>query len=344
MRNVKIGEKKIGDNQPVFIIAEAGINHNGDIKIAKRMIDSAVETRVNAIKFQTFKTERFLSKNIVEPKHMKSRESLFETIRKLELSEEDHYELSGYCKQKGIIFMSTPMDDKSVDLLDDIGVPVFKVASCDLDNLPLLKYIARKGKPILLSTGMGTISEVGEAVEVIKSNENENIILLHCVSVYPPKVEDVNLKAMETLKNAFKFPVGYSDHTIGINVPLAAVAMGAKAIEKHFTLDKKMKGPDHAVSADPDELKSLISGIRDIEKAFGVGIKVPSEDEIEMKKSFRKSIVASTDIRKGETITDEKLSIKRPGTGISPKYFNFIVGKKAKRDINKDDLINKEDF
>ena len=341
---VRIGDRYIGEEEPCFIIAEAGVNHNGDVELAKRLIDIAKDAGADAVKFQTFKTERFLSRNIVVPKHVKSKDSLFETVRKLELSEEEHYELSEYCKQKGIIFMSTPMDNNSVDLLDDIGVPVFKVASCDLDNLPLLKYIAKKEKAVILSTGMGTISEVGEAVEVIKSNRNGDIILLHCVSTYPPRVDDVNLKAINTLRNAFKLPVGYSDHTIGVNIPLAAVALGAKVIEKHFTLDKKMGGPDHAVSADPDELKNLISGIREIKKSFGTSVKVPSKDEIEMKKSFRKSIVANTDIRKGETITPEMLSIKRPGTGLSPKYFDFIVGKKAKRDMKYDDLINMEAF
>lgn len=341
---VRIGDRYISEEEPCFIIAEAGVNHNGDVELAKRLIDIAKDAGADAVKFQTFKTERFLSRNIVVPKHVKSKDSLFETVRKLELSEEEHYELSEYCKQKGIIFMSTPMDNNSVDLLDDIGVPVFKVASCDLDNLPLLKYIAKKEKAVILSTGMGTISEVGEAVEVIKSNRNGDIILLHCVSTYPPRVDDVNLKAINTLRNAFKLPVGYSDHTIGVNIPLAAVALGAKVIEKHFTLDKKMGGPDHAVSADPDELKNLISGIREIKKSFGTSVKVPSKDEIEMKKSFRKSIVANTDIRKGETITPEMLSIKRPGTGLSPKYFDFIVGKKAKRDMKYDDLINMEAF
>jgi sialic acid synthase SpsE len=240
--------------------------------------------------------------------------------------------------------MSTPMDNNSVDLLADIGVPVFKVASCDLDNLPLLKYISKTEKPIILSTGMGSISEVGEAIEVIKSNGNSDIILLHCVSAYPPKVEDVNLRAMETLGNAFKLTVGYSDHTIGINISLAAVALGAKVIEKHFTLDKNMEGPDHAVSADPDDLERLVSGIREIEESFGTGVKVPSKDEIEMRRSFRKSIVAIADIKKGATIMPEMLSVKRPGTGISPKYFDFVAGRKAERDLSKDDLITMDDF
>ena len=341
---IEIGNKLIGEEEPCFIIAEAGVNHNGDTKLAMQLIDAAKDAGADAVKFQTFKTENLLSKNIVVPKHVESKESLFDTIRGLELSEEAHYMLSEYCKQKGIVFMSTPMDNNSVDLLEDIGVPVFKVASCDLDNLPLLKYISKTEKPIILSTGMGSISEVGEAIEVIKSNGNADIILLHCVSAYPPKVEDVNLRAMETLRNAFKLTVGYSDHTIGINIPLAAVALGAKVIEKHFTLDKNMEGPDHAVSADPDDLERLVSGIREIEESFGTGVKVPSKDEIEMRRSFRKSIVAIADIKKGATIMPEMLSVKRPGTGISPKYFDFVAGRKAERDLSKDDLITMDDF
>ena len=341
---IEIGNKLIGEEEPCFIIAEAGVNHNGDTELAMQLIDAAKDAGADAVKFQTFKTENLLSKNIMVPKHVESKESLFDTIRGLELSEEAHCMLSEYCKQKGIVFMSTPMDNNSVDLLEDIGVPVFKVASCDLDNLPLLKYISKTEKPIILSTGMGSISEVGEAIEVIKSNGNSDIILLHCVSAYPPKVEDVNLRAMETLGNAFKLTVGYSDHTIGINIPLAAVALGAKVIEKHFTLDRNMEGPDHAVSADPDDLERLVSGVREIEESFGTGVKVPSKDEIEMRRSFRKSIVAITDIKKGATIMPEMLSVKRPGTGISPKYFDFIAGRKAKRDLSKDDLITMGDF
>lgn len=341
---IEIGNKLIGEEESCFIIAEVGVNHNGDAKLAMQLIDAAKDAGADAVKFQTFKTENLLSKNIVVPKHVESKESFFDTIRGLELSEEAHYMLSEYCKQKGIVFMSTPMDNNSVDLLEDIGVPIFKVASCDLDNLPLLKYISKTEKPIILSTGMGSISEVGEAIDVIKSNGNADIILLHCVSAYPPKVEDVNLRAMETLRNAFKLKVGYSDHTIGINIPLAAVALGAKVIEKHFTLDKNMEGPDHAVSADPDDLKRLVSGIREIEKSFGTGVKVPSKDEIEMRRSFRKSIVAIADIKKGATIMPEMLSVKRPGTGISPKYFDFIAGRKAEKDLSKDDLITMNDF
>ncbi|MFH1642151.1 MAG: N-acetylneuraminate synthase [Nanoarchaeota archaeon] len=335
-KTIKIANKLVGKDQPCFIIAEAGINHNGQVDLAKKLVDEAKKAGADAVKFQTFATDQFLSKNIAEPKNV---ESILKIAKGLELSKEDHYELSKYCKQKGIIFISTPLDNGSVDLLDKIGVPMFKVASCDLDNLPLLAYIAKKGKPMIVSTGMAKLSEVEEAIDVIRSCGNEDIILLHCVSKYPSNAEQTNLNAMKTLETAFKLPVGYSDHTMGINISLAAVSLGAKVIEKHFTLDKKMEGYDHAISADPKELVNMINGIREVEKSFGTGIKAPSKDEIEMKKPMRRSIIANADIKKGEVIKPEMIIAKRPGTGISPKFFDFIVGRKATRDINKDEFI-----
>lgn len=342
--NIKIGNKSVGKAEPCIVISEIGINHNGKIEIAKKLIDEAKKIGADIVKFQTYRTELFLSKNILVPAHVKSTESFLDMLRNLELTEEEHYELSNYCTEREIIFISTPLDKKSVDLLVDIGVPAFKVASCDLDNLPLLKYIAGKQKPIILSTGMGTIAEVGEAIETISSINDEGIILLHCIAAYPPEADEINLRAIQTLKTTFQLPVGFSDHTIGINVPLIAVALGAKVIEKHFTLDKKMEGPDHAVSSDPEELKRLISGIREVEKILGSGIKMPSKSEIGMIKSFRRSIVANREINIGETITEDKLAIKRPGTGIPPKYIDFVIGKLAKRNIKYDDLIKMEDF
>jgi N-acetylneuraminate synthase/N,N'-diacetyllegionaminate synthase len=344
MDGMVIGNRKIGGNEPAFFIAEAGINHNGSVEVAKKLIDAAKDAGADAVKFQTYTAESLMSKNTVVPKHVKLKEPLMDMLKKLELNEEEHREIAEYCSQKGIAFLSTPLYNEAVDLLDGLGVDSFKVASCDLDNLPLLKLIAEKGKPIILSTGMGTLGEVGEAVDTIHSTGNKNIVLLHCVANYPPKSEDVNLRAMETLRNAFKVPVGYSDHTVGINIPLAAVALGAAVIEKHFTLDKGMEGPDHAVSADPSDLKNMISGAREIEKGLGTGIKIPADAEIEMKKSFRRSVVVNTAVKEGEVLTAEKLSLKRPGTGIPPKYLNLIVGKKAKRNLEHDELITREDF
>lgn len=343
MKKVKIANKQVGEEEPCFVIAEAGINHNGNLRIAKKLVDEAKDAGADAIKFQTYKTDKFLSKNIIVPKHVKA-DSVFDLLKSLELSENDYKKLADHSRKRGIIFMSTPLDFDSVNLLDSLRVPLFKVASCDLDALPLLKYIASKKKPIVLSTGMGTLTEVSEAIDAIKSKGNSNIVLLHCVSVYPPKVEEVNLRAMETMRNAFQLPVGYSDHTIGISVPLTAAALGANVIEKHFTLDKKMEGPDQALSADPDDLKNLVSGVREIEKSFGNGIKVPSKDEIQMKKAFRRSIVADVDIVEGETITKDKVIMKRPGTGISPKYMDLVVGRIAKRNIRADSLLSYRDF
>ena len=343
MKKVKIANKLIGEGEPCFVIAEAGINHNGDFKIAKKLVDEAKNTGADAVKFQTFRTDKWLSKNIIAPKHVKA-DSIFELLKGLELSEGEYRKLAEHCRKRGIIFMSTPFDYGSVDLLYGLGVPLFKIASCDLDALPLVKYIANKKKPIILSTGMGTLSEVGEAVEAIKSQGNNNIVLLHCVSVYPPKLEEVNLRAMQIMKDAFQVPVGYSDHTIGINVSLAAVALGANVIEKHFTLDKKMEGPDQILSADPEDLNNLISGIRDIEKSLGVARKMPSKAEQETKRAFRRSLVADIDIKKGQVITKGMVVMKRPGTGISPKYFDFVVGRTAKRNISADSLLNFRDF
>lgn len=340
---MKISDRKIGKGGACFIVAEIGINHDGDVDLAKKLVDKAKEAGADAVKFQTFKTDKFLSKNIKVPKHVGSTKSFFEMLRKLELSEEEHYEISKYCENKEIIFISTPLDYESVDLLDNVGVPAFKIASCDLDNLPFLKYVSKKGKPIILSTGMGTLGEVDEAIQMIYSTGNKDLVLLHCISAYPPKIEDINLKAMETLEKSFHLPVGFSDHSVGVTIPLAAVALGACVVEKHFTLDKNMEGPDHAISADPRELTELIRGIRIIEKALGDGIKIPTNDEVEMQRSFRKSLVAKVDISRGTMIREDMLEIKRPGTGLTPKYMDLILGRIAKRDIKKDSIVSFED-
>jgi len=338
-KTLKIKEKKIGEKEPIFIIAEIGINHNGEIEIAKEMIKKAKKAGADCVKFQTFKTEKFLSKNIEIPEHVESKETFFDDMKKLEFTEEELKELYNYCQENNIMFLSSVFDKESVDLLDEIGMPAFKVASCDLNNLPFLKYIAKKQKPIILSTGMGSIGEIEEAINVIKNEGNDDIILLHCVSMYPPKLEDINLNSMKTLKKAFKIPVGFSDHTIGTHIPLAAVALGAVTIEKHFTLDKEMEGPDHEVSMEPQELEDMINKIRDIQMSMGDGIKQPTPDEIKMRKAFRRSLVAKQDIEVGEKITKEKIEIKRPGTGIPPNNLELVIGREAKNELKKDDLI-----
>lgn len=329
-----------------FIIAEAGVNHNGDINIAKKLVDKAKEAGVDAIKFQTFRAENLVTKEAPKAEYQKETTgdgSQFEMLKKLALSLEDHIILKKYCEEKGIMFISTPFDYESVDLLEKTGVSLYKVSSGDLTNLPLLSYIANKNKPIILSTGMANLGEVEEAVETISKAGNDRIILLHCTSNYPTAYEDVNLRAMLTMKEAFKLPVGYSDHTIGIEIPIAAVALGAKVIEKHFTLDRNMKGPDHRASIEPDELKIMVRSIRNIELAMGDGIKRCNKSEENIRKVARKSIVAGRDISKDEVITINNISFKRPEFGLKPKYVDLVVGKKARRNIKVNEFITFND-
>ncbi len=328
-----------------FIIAEAGVNHNGDINIAKKLVDKAKEAGVDAIKFQTFKADNLVTKQAPKAEYQKQATgggNQFEMLKKLELSLEDHIALKKYCEEKGIMFISTPFDFESVDLLEKIDVPLYKVSSGDLTNLPLLNYIASKNKPIILSTGMANLGEVEEAVETIFQTGNDRLVLLHCTSNYPTAYKDVNLRAMLTMKEAFKLPVGYSDHTIGIEVPIAAVALGAKVIEKHFTLDRNMAGPDHRASIEPDELKMMVRSIRNIEKAMGDGIKRCNKSEEKSKFVSRKSIVAKHDIKKGQVITQDLIVYKRPASGLPPKFVKYILGKKARAEIRKDEVIDFE--
>lgn len=344
MKKIKIGHKYIGDDESVFIIAEAGVNHNGDIELAKKLVDVAVESGADAIKFQTFKAENVVTKNApkadYQVKNTNSNESQYDMIKKLELSEDEFKELYRYARKKGIVFLSTPFDFDSADFLEELGIPAFKVSSTDLTNLPFLEYIAEKGRPVILSTGMGTLGEIEEAINTIKNAGNEDIILLHCITSYPAKFESLNLKAIQTLKEAFKLPVGFSDHSLGIYAPIAAVALGAVVIEKHFTLDKNLPGPDHKASLDPEELKEMIKWIRLIEKALGDGIKRPILEEEEIKTVARRSIVAKVNIPKGTIITEGMITFKRPGTGLPPKYYKEIIGKRAKRNIKADELIS----
>ena len=346
MRKIKIAGRPVGEGEPCFIIAEAGVNHNGDINLAKKLIDIAKEAGADAVKFQTFRAEEMVTKNAKKAEYQKettgTKESQFEMIKRLELTESDFKELYNYTLEKGEIFLSSPFDKVSVELLDRLGVPAFKIPSGEITNSPLLKHIARKKKPIILSTGRSTLGEIEEALEVMRQEGMEEIILLHCVSCYPAKIEDMNLRAMETSKHAFKLPVGLSDHTMGITIPIAAVALGACILEKHFTLDKNLPGPDHRASLEPQELKQMVQAIRDVEKARGDGIKKPTQEEKENKKAARRSIVAKVDIPKGTIIAEEMLDIKRPGTGIEPRYLNLVVDAKAVRGIKQNGAINWE--
>lgn len=340
---VKIANRLIGEGEPCFIVAEAGVNHNGDINLAKKLIDVAKEAGADAVKFQTFKAEEVVSKYAQKAEYQKettdAMESQFEMIKKLELSQSDFAELFDRAQKKGIIFLSSPFDKRSVDLLDELGIPAFKVASGEITNFPLLKHIARKGKPIILSTGMSTLGEIEEALKDIREGGAEEILLLHCVSSYPAKAEDMNLRAVVSLRDNFRLPVGLSDHTIGITVAIAAVALGAVALEKHFTLDKNLPGPDHKASLMPEELNQMIMVVRQVEKAMGNGIKSPTEEEEKIKRVVRRSIVARVEISKGTLITEEMLDIKRPGTGVEPKYMNKVIGAVARCRIEQDEPL-----
>jgi len=336
------------DTSKVFIIAEAGVNHNGDIRLAYKLVDAAKEAGADAVKFQTFKAENVVSKIAEKAEYQEkttnSEESQYEMIKKLELSFEDFVKIKDYCDKKGIIFLSTPFDYESVDFLESL-VPLYKIPSGEIANLPFLEYIAKKGKPTILSTGMSTLGEVEEAVKtIINVNSSLPLVLLHCVSSYPAKYEDVNLKAILTLKEAFKLPVGYSDHTLGIEIAIAAVSLGAKVIEKHFTLDRGLPGPDHKASLEPDELRAMVKAIRNVEKALGNGIKKPTQNEHEVMKVARRSLVAARDIRAGEIIKKSDILIKRPGTGIPPKFKEIFIGMRPTRDIKKDNPFSWEDF
>ncbi len=329
----------------VKIIAEAGVNHNGEIVLAKKMIDVAADAGADFVKFQTFKAEKLVSKNAAKADYQKKttgeKESQLEMIKKLELDVASHKELMEYARLKGITFLSTPFDLESIDLLYELGVPLFKIGSGEITNYPYLKKMASKKLPVILSTGMSNLCDVENALRVLTENglEKKQITLLHANTEYPTPMEDVNLRAMLTLKEAFKVNVGYSDHSLGIEVPVAAVAVGAAIIEKHFTLDKNMSGPDHKASLEPGELKAMVKAIRNIEKALGNGIKQPSNSEKKNMPVARKSIVASRDIEIGELFTEENITTKRPGTGISPMRWNEIIGRKAIKDFKPDDLI-----
>ncbi|MBF7042284.1 N-acetylneuraminate synthase [Campylobacter volucris] len=332
--------------QKTIIIAEAGVNHNGDINIAKKLIEVASEAGADYVKFQSFVARDCVSKIAKKASYQlentDENQSQLDMIKKLELDEKAHEELIKHCNKCGIKFLSTPFDLKSIELLARLNVELFKIPSGELTNYPYLKKIASYDKNIILSTGMATLLEIQNALNVLTSNgtQREKITILHCNSEYPTPFEDVNLKAIQTLKETFNLPVGYSDHTLGISVPIAAVAVGACVIEKHFTLDKTMQGPDHKASLDINELKAMVKSIRDIEKALGDGVKKPSKSEMKNIDIVRKSLVAKKAIKKGECFSEENLTTKRPGNGICAMNYEKYIGKIAQKNYQEDELIN----
>jgi N-acetylneuraminate synthase len=343
---IDLAGRNVGHQYPCFVIAEAGINHNGSLDMALKLVDAAAHVGADAIKFQTFRTDLVVSSwapkatyqlDVVSPA-----ETQMEMLKKLELSHGDFQKIKDHCDQRGVIFLSTPFDEESADFLDALGVTAFKIPSGEIVNPSFLEHVARKGKPLLVSTGMSSLGEVEEAVKLMRQVGNESFVLLHCVSCYPAEVSSVNLRAMETMRKAFQAPVGYSDHTLGITVPVAAVARGACVIEKHFTLDRSLPGPDHRASAEEDELRSLVAAIRAVELSLGHGRKEPAPCEADTARVARRSLIAAHAIPRGTALTKDLIAIKRPGTGIPPRLLGVVLGRRAGVDIEAGALISWE--
>src|SRR3989344_1289410 len=342
---ISVGNRLIWKNQPCFVIAEAGGNHNGDKILAKRLIDAAKNAGADAVKFQTWRTEDILTKASKKVEYMDdSPESMYDLIKRLELTYEDFRELFVYAKEKGIMFLSTPDEIKSAEFLAELGVAAIKIGSGAITDLRFLKGVAEKRLPVILSTGMSSVEEIEDALEIFRNAGNEEIVLLHCTSNYPTSIRDVNLRAMLTLQSRFNSIVGYSDHTLDMATPIAAVAMGAAVIEKHFTLDKNLEGPDHKASLNPGEFGEMVDNIRRTETILGSHEKKPTAGEIEMKKIIRRSIVAKENIPAGTRINEELITFKIPGTGLQPKEKDKVVGRRAKRGILQDEIINLGDL
>ena len=343
---IEIAGRRIGPGYPVFVIAEAGVNHNGDIALALKLVDAAVAANADAVKFQTFVAEQLVTgdapKADYQNQNTSKQESQFEMLKGLELSHEEFRTINAHCEANGIIFMSTPFDISSLNFLDELGVPAFKISSGDLTNLPMLAEAGGKQKPIVLSTGMSNLREVRDAVEAMRRAGNEQLALLHCVSNYPADPAEVNLRAMRTMHREFRLPVGYSDHTMGLEISLAAVALGARIIEKHLTLDRTMEGPDHRASLTPEELNDLIKSIRNVEDALGDGEKKPAASEKAIAEVARRSLVAAQDISAGTTLTAAMIEIKRPGTGLSPRLLGNLLGRKIRFDVHAGELFTLE--
>lgn len=348
IKPVYINGRPVGPGYPVFLIAEAGVNHNGDLDTALRMIETARRAGVDAIKFQTFKTESLVTRSADKADYQKEAtgagESQYDMLKKLELSFDDFRTIMKKCREAGIMFLSTAFDKESADFLDESGMEAFKIPSGDATNVPFLRHIAQKGKPMIVSTGMCSLAEVNVAVQCIKEAGNRQLVLLHCVSAYPAAPASVNLSAMRTLETAFHVPAGYSDHTVGIEISVASAALGATVIEKHFTLDKHQSGPDHASSIEPDELERLVVSVRNVEQAIGDGHKRAASCELSTARAARKSLVAIRDLRKGDVLADNMIVVKRPGTGLSPAMLEHVTGLRLAVDVSRDTPLTADMF
>lgn len=347
LQTVLAGERVVGTGQPCFVIAEVGVNHNGSLDLALRSIDVAADAGADAVKFQTFRAEKLVTHAAPTARYQAEntgkQQTQFQMLKSLELSESDHQVIVEHCRSRGILFMSTPFDEDSATLLNSLGMTIFKVPSGELTNLPLLRQIAGFGRPLVISTGMSNLGDVEAAVAAVESTGNRQIILLHCVSNYPAAAADVNLRAMLSMRAAFGLPVGYSDHTLGIEVSLASVALGACVVEKHFTLDRNLPGPDHRASAEPDELRCLITGIRTVEAALGTGRKAPVAAELDTAKAARRSLVAAADLPAGTVLTDELIAIRRPGTGLPPAMKPWLISRTLRVSLAAGTLLRLED-
>jgi len=346
MAVINIAGRKIGPGLPCFVIAEAGVNHNGSMDLALQLVDAAIEAGADAVKFQTFSAEDLVTETAAKADYQErvlgSAESQFEMLKRLELSRDDHFAVAAYCVEKGILFLSTPFDEGSVDLLEEMGVAAFKVSSGDLTNLPLLEYIASKGRPMIVSTGMANLDEVAEAVAAIRAAGSPPLAVLQCVSRYPAAPETVNLRAMQTMAARFDVPVGFSDHTLGLEIAIASVAAGACILEKHLTLDCTMPGPDHQASLDPQAFRALMQGVRLVDAALGDGVKQPLPEEANTAVVARKSVVAARAIAAGESLTEAALAIKRPGHGFPPARRTALVGRVASVAIPAGTVLTEE--
>jgi len=343
MKKITLGSRVIGTDEPCLIIAEAGVNHEGDVDKGKRLIDAARQAGADAIKFQSFQADKLVTEacELAPYQRQSSRayKSQYAMLKDFELSRADVTDLYRYAAKNDILFLSTPFDYESLALLNELNIPAFKIGSGEITNLPFLARVARQGKPVILSTGAATLGEIEEAVGAIRTGGTDNLVLLHCVSSYPAKTHELNLRVIKTLEQAFRVPVGFSDHSRGINMAVAAVALGARVLEKHITLDTRYPGPDHKASLEPEEFEELVLAIRDVEGALGDGIKKPTPDEEEIKSVVRKSVVARVDIAANTILTEDMLELKRPNTGIQPKYLRSIIGKKVSCNVEKDQAI-----
>jgi sialic acid synthase SpsE len=353
MKKIQLtSSKNVSNFSEPYIIAEIGANHNGDMNLAKKMIDSAIDCGCDAVKFQSWQPNSIVSKEEYEKNQSyndgdggkKHFGSLREMVEKYYLNVEQHHELNAYCREKNVDFCSTPFTNKETDLLTQIDVPFFKIASMDINNYNFLEYVASKKKPVVISTGMSTLGEIEAAISVINKAGNDDIVLLHCISIYPPLFEDIHLNNITMLQQTFGYPVGFSDHTIGFSIPLASVALGACIIEKHFTLDKNMPGWDHEISANPDEMRIICQESRNIVKSLGSFTRTVSKAEQEKKIKFRRSAVAKTELAAGYILKSSDIDFKRPGSGIQPEQLNYLIGKKLKNKLDEDQLLQWSDF